>query len=68
MSEHETSSQEQPDQRLLRELMELEARYTQEKPRLTADDMYRLWSALWRFEELVRADHRRLRSERRHRR
>lgn len=62
------SDVERLGRRLSRELQDVEERYDQAKDALSADDMFALWSALWRFSEKVIADHRRLKSAERKRR
>jgi hypothetical protein len=53
------SDQEGAGHRLWRELLDFEERYNTAKPELSADDVYRLWSVLWRLSERVRVDYRR---------
>jgi hypothetical protein len=62
------SDTERPGRQLLRELQDVEERYDLTKEALSADDMFALWSTLWRFSEKVIAGHRRLKSAERKRR
>ena len=62
------SDGEQPGHQLRRELHDFEARYDLSKGALSADDVFAIWSALWRFSEKVIADHRRLKAVERKRR
>ncbi len=54
--------------RLWQELFDLERRYDAAKAALSADEVFALWSALWRFSEKALADHRRLKTVERKRR
>jgi hypothetical protein len=63
------SDRESHGRQIRRELHDLEAHYDLAKGALSADDVFALWSALWRFSEQVIVDHRRLKvAERKHRR
>ena len=62
------SDSERPGHQLLSELHDFKARYDMAKDQLSADEVFVLWSALWRFSENVIVDHRHLKAEERRRR
>ena len=62
------SDREPAADRLLDLLHDLEARYDAARDELSADAVFVIWTALWRFSEKVIADHRRLKAAERKRR
>ena len=62
------SDNERPGHELLSEFHDFKARYDLAKGQLSADEVFVLWSALWRFSENVIVDHRQLKADERKRR
>jgi hypothetical protein len=56
------------DSQLRRELHDFEGRYDIAKGELSSDEVFALWTALWRLSEKIIADHRQLKAAERKRR
>ena len=62
------SESERSGHQLLGEFHDFERRYDMAKGQLSAEEVFALWSALWRFSENVIVDHRQLKADERKRR